>query len=480
MVLLKDKWCSSERNRCYTKQDKANTETVRRYLQGGTTKKSTESHWRSIKFAKRKSCFSIASLLKDTTIRLRELSGCRTPNIGFFVWMLMGLKSLFHSDQNLPLHENKALKCKTLTWRKRNNLWDRYVQNINNVNEKINNSKEEKTSITMSIGKLDGGTTESRQSAQSLQQSHTWSKNCPKIRKLQGDLLQKIRRNKKFLFNLLIAEVQANDERRETCCKNMSENSKNYQRTRSYPNCAPKQAWVWSRLDNTSILFRHQEERKSIFMSRKYDASRSRRNSYQRVDPKQYTIRPSLGHKTLQSQRKIQCWSSGSIFVSRSNRILDSNCERYWQNLSEKPCRSKRKRKLRGNPLQKRDQYLKPSSTSGWGFILIGQRKWIDIVTQESNDPCCFQVSKFITRLLRHSKKVHREDDGAVQYDPVMDECKEKQFDNTEYWSVEMEKDLVNAPHWSIEKWMSVLAKGGGQKKRFQYCLNPNYPFQFL
>ena len=36
-----------------------------------------------------------------------------------------------------------------------------YVQNISNVNDKIINSKEEKTSITMSIGKLDGGTTES-------------------------------------------------------------------------------------------------------------------------------------------------------------------------------------------------------------------------------------------------------------------------------------------------------------------------------
>ena len=43
-----------------------------------------------------------------------------------------------------------------------------------------------------------------------------------------------------------------------------------------------------------------------------------------------------------------------------------------------------------------------------------------------------------------------------------------------------MEKDFVNAPHWSIQKWMSVLAKGGGQKKRFQYCLYPNYPHQFL
>ena len=47
------------------------------------------------------------------------------------------------------------------TWRKLNNLWNRYVQNLNSVNDKITNSKEEKTSITMSIAKLDGATTES-------------------------------------------------------------------------------------------------------------------------------------------------------------------------------------------------------------------------------------------------------------------------------------------------------------------------------
>ena len=35
--------------------------------------------------------------------------------------------------------------------------------------------------------------------------------------------------------------------------------------------------------------------------------------------------------KSLQSIRKIQCWSSSSIFISRSNRILEYNCERYWQ-----------------------------------------------------------------------------------------------------------------------------------------------------
>ena len=46
-----------------------------------------------------KSCSSIASLLKDTTIQLRELNGCRTPNIGYFVW-LMGPKSIFDSEKD--------------------------------------------------------------------------------------------------------------------------------------------------------------------------------------------------------------------------------------------------------------------------------------------------------------------------------------------------------------------------------------------
>ena len=99
--------------------------------------------------------------------------------------------------------------------------------------------------------------------------------------------------------------------------------------------------------------------------------------------------------------------------------------------------------------------------------------------TQESNDPYCFQVSKFITRLLRHNQKVYRAADGAVHYDLVIDACK-KAIRQCRIWLDEMKKDFVNAPQWSIEKWISVLAKGGGQEKSFQYCLNPNYPHQFL
>ena len=108
------------------------------------------------------------------------------------------------------------------------------------------------------------------------------------------------------------------------------------------------------------------------------------------------------------------------------------------------------------------------------------QRQWIDVEIQESKDPHCFQVSNFITRLLRHSQQVNREEDAGVHYDQIIDECKKKQSDNAGYWSDEVKKDFVNVLHWSIEKWISVLAKGGGQKKRFQNCLNPNYPQKFL
>ena len=38
---------------------------------------------------------------------------------------------------------------------------------------------------------------------------------------------------------------------------------------------------------------------------------------------------------------------------------------------------------------------LKPSSTSFGDSALMKQRRWIDIEIQESNDPHCFQVSKF-------------------------------------------------------------------------------------
>ena len=39
---------------------------------------------------------------------------------------------------------------------------------------------------------------------------------------------------------------------------------------------------------------------------------------------------------------------------------------------------------------------------------------------------------------------------------------------------------LYTAPYWLANNWKDVLAKGGGNKKRFQCCLKPNYPDRLL
>ena len=88
----------------------------------------------------------------------------------------------------------------------------------------------------------------------------------------------------------------------------------------------------------------------SIFMPRIHVASRWKGKLDKRTDRKRCTIRSCLGDKGLQDTRKIQRWSPSSIFIRRSE----------WTGLkstSERQCRSKRKKELRGNPLQRRDQY---------------------------------------------------------------------------------------------------------------------------
>ena len=101
---LNDRSCSSRRRRCLREQDSQSMAAIQRFSQNGMHKKDTEGHWRSTILAKKISCFTIASLLKDMTFQLHELNGYRTPNIGFFVWMLMGPRNLFDSDKNLPMH----------------------------------------------------------------------------------------------------------------------------------------------------------------------------------------------------------------------------------------------------------------------------------------------------------------------------------------------------------------------------------------
>ena len=91
--------------------------------------------------------------------------------------------------------------------------------------------------------------------------------------------------------------------------------------------------------------------------------------------------------------------------------------------------------------------------------IPVREREWIDINLERFRQ-YCFTASKFMIRLLRHDDTVHRQDDGAARFDDLAELFKSR-FAGTSYWP--------------IQAWISFLAKGGGQKKRFQYCFEPQF-----
>ena len=122
-------------------------------------------------------------------------------------------------------------------------------------------------------------------------------------------------------------------------------------------------------------------------------------------------------------------------------------------------------KKERGHSFGEARPRQKPTVTLTSVSVLVLERRWVDIETQRSHDQKCFEVSKAITRLLRHDQTVPRGSEGAIQYSDIIEECRKK-FDG--------------ASQWPLEDWISTLAKGREAKKRFQYCVNPNSSNQFL
>ena len=120
-----------------------------------------------------------------------------------------------------------------------------------------------------------------------------------------------------------------------------------------------------------------------------------------------------------------------------------------------------------GKPIAKARPRQKPTETLTSVSIPVTERKWIDIETQRSHDHKCYEESKAITRFLRHCRSVPRGSDGAIRCSDIIEEFEE--------WrrSTVLRSGYLKTGH-------QTLAKGGGIKKRFQYCLNPNSANQFL
>ena len=93
----------------------------------------------------------------------------------------------------------------------------------------------------------------------------------------------------------------------------------------------------------------------------------------------------------------------------------------------------------------------------------IGERTWTDIEPQEYS-LSDYSVSKKLINLLRHGS-LPLEDDGAI-----------------EFWRIKdyLQNHFLHSRHWSGEKWKSIMARGGGNKKIFQYCTDSSGEILYL
>ena len=176
-------------------------------------------------------------------------------------------------------------------------------------------------------------------------------------------------------------------------------------------------------------------------------------------------IGPVLDVKVCLHQERYGIEIMVEFLVSRHNSFLGSNCEwnyKYVTETSENISLENVEHRVTGKHVAKAKPQPKPTVTLS--PISTPKRNWIDI-NPERFRQYCFTVSKAMIRSLRHDPSIPPEDDGAVRFDDIMEEFKEK-FDG--------------ALQWSINDWIIFLAKGGGPKKRFQYCLNTNSSKHFL
>ena len=95
-----------------------------------------------------------------------------------------------------------------------------------------------------------------------------------------------------------------------------------------------------------------------------------------------------------------------------------------------------------------------PREPTGTTTIPLSERVWIDIEPLKQNLES-HNLSKKIINLLRHNQKLHREQDGAIQFYKI-------KFHLRGY--------PLPIQNWSDDRWLACLAAGGGSKRRYQYC----------
>ena len=87
-------------------------------------------------------------------------------------------------------------------------------------------------------------------------------------------------------------------------------------------------------------------------------------------------------------------------------------------------------------------------------IVPFERRNWIDIEPGKYS-LSEYEVSKKVVHLLRHSQRVHREENGAVHFWRIKDN---------------LQNPLPQSIHWSDDRKKACFATGEGAKRRLQYC----------
>ena len=95
--------------------------------------------------------------------------------------------------------------------------------------------------------------------------------------------------------------------------------------------------------------------------------------------------------------------------------------------------------------------------------VLVGKRTWTDVEPGECSISG-FAVSKKLIHLLRHAR-IQREDDGAVEFWRIKDN---------------LQKHVPHCHHSSDDKWKRSMARGEGNKNRYQYCTDSSGAILYL
>ena len=172
---------------------------------------------------------------------------------------------------------------------------------------------------------------------------------------------------------------------RETCCKNTSNDLKDCQKTRSYPEHVPKQVWDYSKLDNSSMLFRHQEEKEINHCAENIRCLEIKKELAKKLGSVRFG--PVLGIEVCNHNGgysvEVQVQSSFQDQTVSWIRIM-KGIDKFVREAMP----IQEKEKASGKRAAKARPILKSSWTSVWDFTLTEQNHWIDI-EKTSSWQCC-------------------------------------------------------------------------------------------